>query len=155
VSTTEQTSPRSELQELAATGAFEQAIEYAAQVDRNQPLLPPEWPLESQLLPTVGDLLLALGAEHFEATAHVTLAQMFLERSNLELAEQHLDAARARGAQVAFGYQDLTTGYEQVNRPVDAARAGLKALAYGPHERDDLARLLANLGTGLREALAR
>jgi len=147
----EQTSARSELQELAATGALERAIEYAPRLDLNQPLLPAEWPLESRLLPNVGDLLQALGAEHFLPTAHLTLAQMFLERSNLDVAEEHLDAARLLGAQVVFGYSDLAAGYEDSGRPADAVRAEVKALAYGTSGPRDAVRLLANLVWGLRE----
>jgi hypothetical protein len=147
----EQAGPRSELQELAATGALERAIEYAPRLDPNQPLLPVEWPLESRLLPNVGDLLRALGAEHFLPTAHLTLAQMFLERSNLELAEEHLDAARTLGAQVVFGYSDLAAGYAHVGRPADAVRAEVKALSYGASGPRDGIRLLASLLRGLRE----
>lgn len=144
----DQTGVRSELQELAATGAFERAIELAPRLDPNQPLLPAEWPLESRLLPNVGDLLRALRAEHFDSMSHLTLAQMFLERSNLELAEEHLDAARTLGAQVVFGYRDLTAGYAYAGRHADAVRSGFKALAYGASGPTDAVRLLESLNAG-------
>ncbi|MFO0898630.1 MAG: hypothetical protein U0836_14500 [Pirellulales bacterium] len=151
--TADQSGVRSELQELAATGALERAIEYAPRLDRNQPLLPAEWPLESRLLPNVGDLLQALGAQHFLPTAHLTLAQMFLERSNLELAEVHLDAARMLGSQVVFGYRDLASGYASAGRHADAVRSGFKALAYGASGPTDAVRLLEDLPSGLREMI--
>jgi tetratricopeptide (TPR) repeat protein len=146
---------RSALHELAATAALERAIEHAAGLDLNQPLLPVEWTLESQYLPTVHDLLRALEAEQFEATAHLTLGRLFFERANLDLAEEHFDAARGLGAQVVFAYGDLTAAYEQVGRHADAARTGIKSLAFGQRQPGDSVRLLENVRRGLREMVVR
>lgn len=146
---------RSCVQELAAIAALEQALATSAGLDLHQPLLPARWPLESRYLPTVTDLLQALGAEQFEATAHLTLGQLFLERSNLELAEEHFDAARGLGAQIVFGYGELTEAYAQVGRHAAAVRTGVKSLALGVSEPGEATRLLENLQLGARELVAR
>jgi hypothetical protein len=83
------------------------------------------------LEPTVGDLLIALGAENFKGQAHHTLSSLFLENGSLEIAEEHMDNAVNSGLANVFGFRDLATAYEKRGQHADAARANLKAMAHG------------------------
>jgi hypothetical protein len=95
--------------------------------------------------PTVGDLLLAMGADDFAARAHNLLAPVLLETSSLEAAEMHLDAAVRGGMYVGFGYVDLIDKYEESGRYLDAARVCAKAVDHGLTEEAAHARATANL----------
>ena len=95
--------------ELAATLDFERAIELACALQLDEAIVPDRFPTSSALEPTVGDLLLALGADNFQAKAHNTLGYLFLKRGALEPAEQHMDDAVQGGLDVVYGYRDLGT----------------------------------------------
>jgi tetratricopeptide (TPR) repeat protein len=116
---------------LAAMSHLERAIDLADLVWLDQPLVPETWPTEAALTPTVGDLLLALGANHFDAKAHNMLGYLHLEYGAADSAEQHMDAAAQSGAVIVFGYEDLARLYADQHRPLDAFRANAKAAANG------------------------
>jgi tetratricopeptide (TPR) repeat protein len=116
--------------ELVATREFEQAIEFAPQVRLDDTLIPAEYGTTLALEPTIGDLLLALGAERFEAKAHNALSYLFLERGALEVAERHMDDAVQGGLTVVYGYRDLGDEYTLRGQHADAARAYLKAARF-------------------------
>jgi tetratricopeptide (TPR) repeat protein len=120
--------------ELAATVELEKAIELAAAVRLDAAILSSEHSTTTALEPTVGDLLLALGAEHFPAKAHNTLSYLFLERGALEIAESHMDDAVRGGLSVVYGYQDLGDGYHVRGQYADAARAYLKATRFSSNK---------------------
>jgi tetratricopeptide (TPR) repeat protein len=133
---------------LAAMLELEAAIELAPSVILDEPLAPPEWPTASALPPTVGDLLLALGADRFDAKAHNMLGYLYVEYGAAEMAEQHLDAAADSGVVVVFGYDDLGALYETEGRHLDAFRAFAKSAAQG----NGIVRPLGKMLENLREA---
>jgi tetratricopeptide (TPR) repeat protein len=124
--------------ELAATRAFEQAIEFAPRVKLDEALVPTKYGTTMALEPTVGDLLLALGAERFDAKAHNALSYLFLERGALEVAERHMDEAVQGGLTVVYGYGDLGDEYTLRGQHADAARAYLKAARFSANKLDTL-----------------
>ena len=83
------------------------------------------------LEPTVGDLLLATGADNYVSKAHNTLSYLHLETGALEEAERHMDEAAAGGMSIVYGYEDLGEQYARRHRHADAARAYLKAMKHG------------------------
>lgn len=139
--------------ELAATQDLERAIELAACFDPNVALIPEEWTTEPQIRPTIADLLTATGATNFERNAHHMLGNLFCERGALEIAEEHLDAAKELGAEVPYLFNDLGERYEAAGRHGDAARAYLKAVGNGPDRVGALLRFLQNAGDGMRDGL--
>jgi tetratricopeptide (TPR) repeat protein len=117
--------------QLAAMAHLERAIGAADQVELDQPLTSVDWPTSAALRPTVGDLLQALGADHFDAKAHNMLGYLHLENGAAEEAEYHMDAAADCGVVTVFGYEDLARLYEEQDRPLDAFRANAKSAAHG------------------------
>jgi tetratricopeptide (TPR) repeat protein len=136
--------------ELTAMRDLQRAVEAAACMDRDLPLIPAEWTTEPELRPLVADLLSAIGATDFETNAHQMLATLFLDRGVPELAEEHLDQANDLGARVPFVYNDLGDFYEAEGRHADAARAYLKGVRNGPDRIGALMRFLQNAGDSLR-----
>jgi tetratricopeptide (TPR) repeat protein len=130
---------------LAAMAELEWAIELAPSVMLDEPLAPPEWPTAAALQPTVGDLLLALGADRFDAKAHNMLGYLYVEYGAAEMAEHHLDAAADSGVVVVFGYDDLGSLYEAEGRHLDAFRAFAKSAAQGNGVVLPLGKMLENL----------
>lgn len=131
--------------QLAAIEQFEKAIELAPNVERGQPLVPTNWTHEPVLRPTVDDLLHALGRYPFEGMSHSILGTMYLDRGQMELAEEHLDRAVEYNAPVAFSYQELAKTYEEMDRPFDAARAYAKSIADGSAGSGQLRAMVENL----------
>lgn len=123
--------------QLAATTELEKAIEFASNVRVDEPIVAAGHQTTA-LEPTVGDLLLAIGAEKFEAKAHNTLSYLFLERGSLEVAEQHMDEAIQGGLMVVYGYRDLGDEYRARGQHQDAARAYLKATKFSSNKLDGL-----------------
>jgi tetratricopeptide (TPR) repeat protein len=124
--------------ELAATREFELAIELAPRVNLDEALVPTKGGTTVALEPTIGDLLLALGAERFEAKAHNALSYLFLERGALEIAERHMDEALRGGLAVVYGYADLGDEYTLRGQHADAARAYLKAARFASNKLETL-----------------
>jgi hypothetical protein len=137
--------------QLAATVDLEHAIDFAACLDRNTPLIPEEWTSEPNLRPTITDLLLGMGAAHFEPNAHHMLGCLSLDRGALEVAEAHLDQANDLGVTVPFLFNDLGEAYAVEGRHADAARAYLKAVRNGPNRAGALRRLLQSVRDGIGE----
>lgn len=136
---------------LAAMSHLEEAIELAGNVDLDQPLVPAEWPTSAALRPTVGDLLLALGANHFDAKAHNMLGYLHLDSGAAEEAEYHMDAAADSGVVIVFGYEDLARLYEAQGRPLDAFRANAKSAAHGAGIVGPTRRMIENLREAFRD----
>lgn len=130
--------------ELAATVELEKAIELAPGVRLDESLIAAGH-LTTALEPTVGDLLLAIGAEKFEAKAHNTLSYLCLERGALEVAEQHMDAAIRGGLTVVYGYRDLGDEYRARGQYPDAARAYLKATKFSSNKLEGILDALRSL----------
>lgn len=84
---------------------------------------------EMVIMPHVGDLLAALGAENYVGKAHHTLFGLLMDRGELVVAETHLDAAADTGIATLYGYEDLATTYLAEDRPADALRVLRKDLA--------------------------
>lgn len=138
--------------QLAAMQEFEKAIDLAPNVERGQPLVPAAWTHEPALRPTVDDLLHAMGRYRFEGMSHSILATMYLDRGQLELAEEHLDQAVANDAPVAFCYQELAQNYEEFDRPFDAARAYAKSIADGSAGAGQLRAMVENMRRAIGQA---
>lgn len=136
--------------ELAAMAEFEAAIANAAHLDRAMVLAMPDHRTTVTLAPvTVGDVLVALGAERFEGQAHYMLGAMCLDRGATTAAETHLDAAHAAGVDVVFGYEELGAMYEKDGRYGDAARAYLKGTGHDPRLLTPLRKVLENAAKAL------
>ena len=115
--------------EMLARVELEMAIAKAGEVRLDQPLLMLEpGEEEAVVIPRVGDLLVALGADNFVGKAHHLLYGICLDRAELVTAEVHLDSAAATGVATLYGYQDLGETYLALDRPADALRAARKDL---------------------------
>jgi tetratricopeptide (TPR) repeat protein len=115
---------------LAAMHELQQAIEFAPSVAMNAWLIPDRAATDSMLRPTVGDLLLVLGADRFEANAHNMLGNMYLQDGMLDQARDHMDAAAAQGVQIIFGYSALGDAYAARGHSLAAAGAYSKAMRH-------------------------
>lgn len=124
---------------------LEKAIDLAGDVRLDQPLTPAHWRSTMALGPTVGDLLLATGADNFQARAHNILGGLLLEEGALDKAEYHIDRAAKAGMFVSFNYVDLIEEYEGRGYYLDAARVCAKAVGHGMDEEAARARAAANL----------
>jgi tetratricopeptide (TPR) repeat protein len=115
--------------EMLARVELEMAIAKAGEVRLDHPLLMLEpGEEEAVVIPRVGDLLVALGADNFVGKAHHLLYGLCLDRGELVTAEIHLDQAAATGIATLYGYQDLATTYLAMERHADALRAARKDL---------------------------
>jgi len=111
------------LYEVLAINELRQAIALSGEIRLDQRLLMNDLQDEEILvMPCVGDLLTALGANNYVGKAHHLLFGLYLGRVELVEAEFHLDRAAATGIAVLHGYQDLATSYLDQNRDADAAR---------------------------------
>ena len=136
--------------QLSATMELEEAIKLAPDVWADQPLVPADWPTRAALAPTVGDLLLAVSADNFEAKAHNMLSYLYLERGLLETAEGHMDSASNGGLKV-IGYADLGDKYAEAGEHTDAARAYVKAMKHSPDKVTPARKAWDNLCDAWRE----
>jgi hypothetical protein len=115
---------------MLARQELELAIAGAGDVRLDEPLVTNGRELEEQIVvPRVGDLLVALGADNFVGRAHHLLFGLALDEGELRVAELHLDQAVATGIAPLFGYEDLAEAYLSEQRPTDALRAAGKYLA--------------------------
>src|SRR5262249_7308705 len=113
--------------QLLAIAELQQAIAGAGEIIRDELLLNADRQIEeSVVVPRVGDLLLAVGADNFVGQAHHLLFGLHLDRSELNTAEEHLDRAVATGIRVLYGYHDLAAAYLDEGRNSDAIRAAGK-----------------------------
>ncbi len=117
--------------QFAAAMELEEALRLAPDLWADEPLVANDGAARVALEPTVGDLLLAVGADKFEAKAHNMLSYLYLERDALEMAEEHMDAAALGGLPI-IGYVDLAERYVELGQHTDAARAYLKAMKDSP-----------------------
>jgi tetratricopeptide (TPR) repeat protein len=140
---------------LGAMHDLERAVEEAANVCPELPLVPSDWTLAPDLRPTVGDLMTATGTENFEADAHNILGSLYLDASQEELAEEHMDAAQKLGVCVLYGYADLAENYAAAGRHADAARAYTKAYRADPERGSYGVQALKHAVSALRESLLR
>ena len=100
--------------------------------NRTDPMYRPLYVLPVRLdSPTVGDLLLAIGADNFEGKAHNMLGPLHLERGSLGQAEDHMDAATKFGLNVLDGYSELGKAYKARGDHDGAFRVYLKDMANG------------------------
>ena len=124
---------------------LQRAIEFAGDVELDQPLTPEPWESTIALGPTVGDLLIATGADNFAARAHNILGGMLLEEGALDRAEYHIDHAADAGMFVSYNYVDLIDEYEGRGYYLDAARVCAKAVGHGLDEDAAHKRATANI----------
>ena len=95
------------LYQMLAIGELEAAIVRASEVRLDERLIfIDSWIEDSMIVPTVGDLVAALGADNFVGKAHHVLFGLQLKRADLVVAEFHLDQAAATGIAVLYGYRD-------------------------------------------------
>lgn len=84
---------------------------------------------EELVVPRVGDLLVALGADNFVGQAHHLLFGIEFDRGATRAAEEHLDLAVATGIAPLLGYEELAEAYLDQEQPADALRATRKDIA--------------------------
>jgi hypothetical protein len=84
---------------------------------------------EEMVIPRVGDVLVALGADNFVGQAHHLLFGVELDLGATMAAEEHLDLAVATGIAPILGYEELAEAYLQQDQPADALRATRKDIA--------------------------
>jgi tetratricopeptide (TPR) repeat protein len=84
---------------------------------------------EEMVVPRVGDLLVALGADNFVGQAHHLLFGVELDLGATTAAEEHLDLAVATGIAPLLGYEELAEAYLEQDQPADALRATRKDIA--------------------------
>lgn len=142
--------------EWVAMAEFNRALKLAHHVALDHPLLAsavvqghPLAATQTDLPPTVGDLLVALGADNFAGKAHNTLGSMLVSRGALESAEQHLDDAAATGLTIVHGYADLGAAFEDEGQHSDAVRAFMKAVSQGDHSHATTHGVVENFGKAL------
>jgi hypothetical protein len=115
--------------EMLALTELRRATANAAQVQLDERLLGPDMAMEEVIVvPRVGDLLAALGADNFAGRAHHLLFGLHLNRGELIEAELNLDMAAATGLATLYGYRDLAETYLAMDREADALRAAKKDL---------------------------
>lgn len=124
---------------------LQKAIEFANDVRLDQPLTPEYWQSTLAFGPTVGDLLLATGADNFAARAHNILGGLLLEEGALDEAEYHIDHAAKAGMFISYNYVDLISEYENRGYYLDAARVCAKAVGHGIEENAAHSRALSNV----------
>ena len=83
---------------------------------------------ETIVVPRVGDLLVALGADNFVGQSHHLLYGLLRDRGNLTVAEFHLDQAAGSGIPVADSYRGLAAAYLDDGRSADGLRVARKDL---------------------------
>ena len=102
---------------------FHRAIAGAPQVWTDERLIFTTMETEAVVpVPTVGDLLAALGADNFAGKAHLMLFGIYLDRAELVAAETHLDDAVATGIKPLYGYQEIAEMLLVFDQPLDARR---------------------------------
>jgi tetratricopeptide (TPR) repeat protein len=112
--------------EMLALGELRRAT---TQVQLDERLMGPDMAIEEVIVvPRVGDLLTALGADNFAGKAHHLLFGLQLNRGELIEAELNLDMAAATGVATLHGYRDLAETYLAMDREADALRAAKKDL---------------------------
>jgi hypothetical protein len=157
---------------LAAIDEFELAIKMADKLDGNKSLLsstvldpvdgtranstrvkkailivtPDVRPENASLaVPTVNDLLVAIGADNFQGKSHSLAGMLGIELDLLPAAEEHLDSAVKLGVKAFDSYGVLAKRYEDFGKHDDAFRANLKAMAHGEGVVKSGSRALDNL----------
>jgi tetratricopeptide (TPR) repeat protein len=117
------------LYQLLAMVELRHAIAEADEIRLDERLLVADPQVEEVvILPRVGDLLKALGAENFAGKAHHVLFGLHLDQGELASAEFHLERAAATGLAVLYGYRDLAAAYLDQGQNADAIRLALKDL---------------------------
>jgi hypothetical protein len=115
--------------EMLAIRELEDAIYRAVAIRPDERLLATDMNMEEAfIVPCVGDLLTAIGADNFAGKAHNLLFGLHLDRGELLAAELHLDAAVATGVAALYGYQDLAEAYVNLDQPQVLARLMRKDL---------------------------
>jgi hypothetical protein len=114
---------------MLAIVELQNAIARAGEIRLDERLLTTDPQIEETVVvPRVGDLLFAIGAENFVGKAHHLLFGLYLDGGELTVAEFHLDRAAATGIAVLYGYQDLATAYLDQECNADAVRVAAKDL---------------------------
>jgi hypothetical protein len=115
--------------EMLALRELRRATVNATQVQLDERLMGADMAIEEVIVvPRVGDLLTALGADNFAGKAHHVLYGLHLNRGELIEAELNLDMAAATGVATLYGYRDLAETYLAMDREADALRAAKKDL---------------------------
>lgn len=125
-----------DMYELMAMQELAKAIEFSPNLDLDAPLAPyagatPDAMYLPLVTPTVGDLIQALGADHFPARANNMLGRMCIVRGMVDEAESHLDAAAEERMNGPRDYCQLAQLLESKGRHEDAVRVYLKAFRNG------------------------
>jgi tetratricopeptide (TPR) repeat protein len=141
--------------QYAAMVHLHRAIDLGENVDLSQPLVPMDWGVDGEIptmpvvAPTVGDLLVHIGADNFVGKSHNILGDMYLQRDALDQAEEHMDAANATGLRIMRGYRELGEKYSRDGRPEDAIRAYTKAMTQGEGISVPIQEIIRNLRSAL------
>ena len=118
------------LQRALARTELHMAIARAGEVRLDERLILGDAEMEERIVvPTVGDLLVAMEADNFVGQAHHLLFGLELDRGQAAGAEEHLDLAVATGIAPLYGYADLAEVYLAQGEKAAALRAARKDLA--------------------------
>lgn len=120
--------------ELLAIAELEAAIAAAPALALNDRLLEGDEAMEETLVvPTAGDLMLALGADRMAGRAHHVLFGLDLREMRLWNAEQHLRQAAQAELPVLYGYHDLMRAYAEQGQFAAALRVLGDGMRYEFH----------------------
>ena len=115
--------------EMLAMTELRKAVAGADAVQLDERLLGADEAVEEAfVVPRVGDLLTALGADNFAGKACMMLFGLHLDRGELIEAELNLDMAAATGMPTLYGYRDLAETYLTMGREADGLRTAKKDL---------------------------
>ena len=114
-----------------AAQRLEQAIEEEDQLDLSLTLVDWKSDLERVTAPNVEDLLTVTRNQNYIGKAHFQLAELLMDRLNLQRAELHLDAAKERKMTVGNQYMKLGEMHEAQRDYTEAARVYAKAMVSG------------------------
>jgi hypothetical protein len=150
------------LYELRAEWYFERSIELSTNLTIDQSLLPgkrPETVAYGYMLdhpydlavpaaaPLVSDFLRAIGCEEYQGNAHLAIAEICLQRGQLERCKASLLKSEANGMQVPETWLELGEACEADERAMDAVYAYGQAMRKTPSPIKPLRGYLRNMKT--------
>ena len=121
-----------------AIGSLLRALDCSPVRDVNRSLLNVAWvlpdahSLEMPLtVPTIDELMSAMGAGHWEADAHWRLGALLMAKNSLAEAEDHWDRAAEMGMNLRLEYRALSERHRASGESLDAVRCKLKSMRFG------------------------
>jgi len=121
-----------------AIGKLLEAVDLGPVREVDRPLLNVAWVLPSVhslemplTVPTVEDLMDAMGAANWATDAHWRLGNLLLAKGSLLEAEKHWDEAADHGMDLRLEYRELSRRHRAAGNGLDAVRCKLKSIRFG------------------------